>query len=441
VLRDLAFYPSLIHVEGTTEEPAFVVAARMPDERAQVWSTNLWRVASVWKLGQPAASGSGWQMALADSKATLGVHKAGDWTVFAAGFKAGAMGEKLAAKLAAAPASEYPAGGDLLRVEADWPRLKDWTPLLAPYPILPMTMRVSGEGDYIRTQADFHSEKPLDIQYEPWQVPSNFVSEPVVSFTAARGVRPLLAPLPLVEDIGVDPVPNQIFVWGQRLLNGQTMLAVPTDRAKEQMVKIHPTLPAAIADRLNNRISGNIYWLSNQFELVWRGLPVIIPFAKAVHTNDQSFVVAGLFPYMILTNPPPPELFQQLRTEKDILYYDWEITQDRLIHNRHYYQMLDIFARRRTVPTDSPMFVWLQDIHPKLGNAVTEARQTDARTIGMTRRAHLGLTGYELVTFMRWFHSGGFPLTFPRQPNLEIPEKVRELQEKASGRAAPPRTP
>ena len=433
VLRDLAYYPTLIHVEGTTEEPVFVVAARVPDERAKLWSTNLWRVASVWKLGQPEASGSGWQMALADSKATMGVRQAEDWTVFTAGFNADAVGEKVAAKLAAAQASEYPAGGDFLRVEADWPRLKDWTPFFAPYPILPMTMRVNAESDYVRTLAEFISASPIHLAHDAWKIPTNIISEPLVSFTAVRGARPFLREMKLVRDLELDPVPDQVVVWGQRIMNGQTMIAVPAENADRRMTSLASNLPSAIISRMNGQSTGNIYWKSNQFELGWAGLPVILPFARALQTNGQQYLVAGLFPYLMETNPPPPELYQQLFEQEDVLYYDWEITEHRLIHNRHYYQMIDIFSDRHTIKTDAPVFVWMSDVHARLGNAVTEGRMDGPRKIRFSRRSHLGLTGFELVTFMRWLHSDGFPLTYDPQPAIVIPEHLRALQKKEGG--------
>jgi len=117
----------------------------------------------------------------------------------------------------------------------------------------------------------------------------------------------------------------------------------------------------------------------------------------------------------------PPDLFAQLTGRKNLLYYDWEITQERLVHARPLYQLLDILHRRQFTPTNTPSHKWLREVGPLLGNTVTEVTLDAPKQLTLVRKSHLGLTGFELYTLARWIESRGFPLKFEPPPPIESP--------------------
>ncbi len=64
-------------------------------------------------------------------------------------------------------------------------------------------------------------------------------------------------------------------------------------------------------------------------EIDWSGLPFVAPSLQAVHEPAGDFLFAGVFPNGPKNKPPPPELFKQLG-QPNLVYYDWEITAERL---------------------------------------------------------------------------------------------------------------
>jgi hypothetical protein len=165
---------------------------------------------------------------------------------------------------------------------------------------------------------------------------------------------------------------------------------------------------------------GEFAYLSNKSELFWQGLPLAVPYLHPLQDAETEYLVGGLFPSAPGTNPPPPELFAQLRGRKDLVYYDWEITEERLKATRPLYQLLDILNRRQFFPTNAPGQKWLVAISPLLGNTITEVTVSAPKELTLVRRSHIGFTGIELQTLGRWIDSPGFPLKFEPPPSIKM---------------------
>jgi hypothetical protein len=52
---------------------------------------------------------------------------------------------------------------------------------------------------------------------------------------------------------------------------------------------------------------------------------------------------------------------------------------------------------------------WLDAIEAKLGNTITEVTVQSPRELTLSRNAHAGLNGLELVTLAYWLDSTNFP--------------------------------
>jgi hypothetical protein len=202
-----------------------------------------------------------------------------------------------------------------------------------------------------------------------------------------------------------------------------TFLTMPVSNPSNMIRQLAPKVPPMIFDRLPQPW-GSVLWESNKSELYWRGVPFVDPFLKPLRDSGNDYLLFGMFPMGPLTNPPPPELFEQLKGRTNLVYYDWEITEHRLVHAKQLYQLLNIINRRTGASTNWPTQKWLADIGPHLGNTITEATMTSPKDLSLVRKSHLGLTGFELVTLARWVESAGFPLTFePPPPQREPPNR------------------
>jgi hypothetical protein len=125
-------------------------------------------------------------------------------------------------------------------------------------------------------------------------------------------------------------------------------------------------------------------------------------------------------------------LLAQISGRKNLVYYDWEITQERLVHARPLNQLLDIVNRRQFPRTNAPAQKWLRTVGSLLGNTVTEVTLSAPKELTLTRRSHIGFTGAELETLARWLDAPGFPLKF------EPPPPTSALRTNAAIRATKP---
>jgi hypothetical protein len=194
---------------------------------------------------------------------------------------------------------------------------------------------------------------------------------------------------------------------------------MPVANPSNAVQQLAPKLPLLMERHLSPMV-GNFLWISNRSEMVWRGMPFIAPFLKPLRSADTDYLLAGMYPLTPRTNSPPPELFAQFVGRKDLVYYDWEITERRLLHANQTYQLFDILQKRQTMPTSASTHKWLQAVGPLLGNTVTEVRVSSPKELTLLRKSHLGLTGFELATCARWMDSPGFPLSFEPPPPLVL---------------------
>jgi len=92
--------------------------------------------------------------------------------------------------------------------------------------------------------------------------------------------------------------------------------------------------------------------------------------------------------------PAPPELFSQLK-KKNLVYYDWEITQERLKQWRPIWQFAQIIQGKFFPASASDR--WIEAITPKLENSVTEATLEKPNRLKLVRQSQSGFTALELV--------------------------------------------
>jgi hypothetical protein len=151
-------------------------------------------------------------------------------------------------------------------------------------------------------------------------------------------------------------------------------------------------------------------------ELMWTGLPVLVPYLQPVVDHGRSYLHGGIFPLATPpTNTAPPQLFEQLTSRSNLLYYDWEITQARLEQLRPLMQVAGVFLTLPALSTNSISYKWLDAIEPRLGNAVTEVAVVSPKELTVQRTAHVGLTGLELLGLAYWLDNTNFP-----QVNLNL---------------------
>ena len=410
-----------------TAAPELVVAARVSNERAALWQKNLRAALTAWKLGTAADvkvdAASGWEIKRTGLPGVFRFLRAGEWVVFTAGSGTSARATEMLASIKANGRPARPTGA-WLDGDVNLARLDGWLPALENFQNLPVAhFSLSNRADYVRTYATLDFPKAHGWKSEPWQVPTNAIRDPLVSFLAVRGIAPVLEAFPALRDLGYKPTPNQIFGWGYAQLPFQFHYAAPSSNVRPQLKALAPKLEKLVLGAERTRYSGTVTWETNSQQVLWRGLPLAAPHLGEMRVGDREYLTLGAFPPMRSTNMMPPELSSALAGRPELVAFDYEITGPRIIHWRQFYQLAEIASRRSLTPTNFPTEQWLLEVNPKLGESVTELRATSATQMVLVRKSQVGLNAGELVTLAHWLESTNFPAfgVFPAQAGRRGP--------------------
>ena len=421
LLEDFWISEVLVEVRGNPGQTDTAIAIELSDARAQVWDRNLRQLMSGWKLGAPQdltmEGFSGWQVKKAQAPNTFQFMRAGKWVVLGLGQEKPAQ---TAALLSEAKRSGRPLPllkTNFFELSADLPALRAWAPVLAKWPLPPIVATMSGRGEYVRSEVKFQYSSKLPWTFEPWRIPTNLVSEPLTSFTVGQGIAPLLKQMKGLSEAGLNPLPNQFCSWGINYEQCRMFMTMPVQNAIGMVHQLAPKFPVYFQSHFPQTL-GQFLYASNRAEIMVSGIPFMVPIIRAETNGPHQFLFSANFPPLAKHTPVPGEVFSQLAGRTNLLYYDWEITEQRLDHGKQFYQLLSIMDRRQIPGTNSPSKRWLSAIGPKLINTITEITQTGSQELSLVRKSHLGWTGFELATFSAWLDSSGFPYTFDLPPHM-----------------------
>ena len=392
----------------------WLVATRLSEARVRIWRDAAGRLADGWRVKSAAGtnvllliSTNSWcaLAALSDSPGAVA-----DWM--------GRFPNARAVLERGRPAEFAP--GSWLRAEGDLSLILPdiWTAAgTAPN----VTLTVVGKGETLRTEARLQFRNPVNWNLEAWRIPTNSIHDPngsLMSFTAVRGFRPLIADWPWVKALGWGEIPNQLFAWADTHSQFQIFAAVPLRGAGNWLRQFVGAPMTAFKTNFSLNGAGEILFRPDDARLIWGGLPLVVPYVLPAGQAANESLVAGVFPLNEpASNPAPAELFQQLTTKTNLLYYDWEITEARLGQLRPLTQLLSLIFAYPQVEPESPMFHWLDAATPKLGNTLTEIAVVSPRDLQLVRTSHIGLNGAELLALAHWLQTPQFP-ALPRSIGL-----------------------
>lgn len=405
VLEDVLARESIIDWRAT---PVFSLAARVPEARSQVWDKNLRQALAGWNLGTPsplAMTGrTGWELSKA-GVFSIRFTRAGDWTLLTVGQNVLATESALLAKL------KLPrTGGAWLEGEANLIHFKGRIPALEAFENLPTAhFSLSNRADFVRTLVQLDFARPHNWKSEPWQIPTNMLSDRIMDFTAVRGVSGVFETLPFTRDLGWKPALSQVCGWGNRDLPFQFYYAAPAQNVTNRLPLITARLRDEVKRTYGANVQGNIAWNETRQEVVWSGLPLAVPSLLPARDAGREFLVLGLFPVIKTRQPPPKELLEQLGERSDLVLYDWESTEFRIPSWRQIYQIAEIGTHRPLTHTNLVSQRWQYEVAPLLGDSATELRASSPSQMTLVRKSSIGLTAFELVTLSRWLDSSSFP--------------------------------
>ncbi|MEO8429400.1 MAG: hypothetical protein ABI651_20095, partial [Verrucomicrobiota bacterium] len=349
LLDDLLEAESASVLQGLTKQtPEWALAIRLDEERAKLWQTNLWQLMVAWQVGAPAkieeTGSSGWRVRTRDANLFRLVWTGG-WLALGVGQEGlpalQSMLERI--KTDGRPVALNDNSWLSADVNLGWlaealalPAWPKGPPGLWPQAHLDLYSKAD-----LRTKLSLVYPEELRLNLAPWQIPTNIIRDPMISFTAARGISSWLSQLEVAKKLEIKSLPDQLFIWAQSQIPFQTFILMPTTNATNLIASVATHLPLVVDTNLLSRSIWQVFYATNRAELLWRGLPIVIPFLRPVHETAGEYVMAGMFPELPVAIPPPPELIEQVVGPTNLFYYDWEITQARL---RQWRQLAQLYT-------------------------------------------------------------------------------------------------
>jgi len=415
--------------DATNGSPEFALAIRLDAARMQLWQTNLGNVLEAWTAMSVEKKPNGWEFKKHHQPNLIRFVRAGDWAVFGWGQDKLPLNDELVRRILAEKRPAAAEKNNWLTADLDWPRLARCFPMLKAVDLPETQCQAAGRDGNLHLDGKLIFPQPLAMTLEKWRMPTNTIHEPIISFTAVRGIAPWLEKQNWARPYEISPVPNQAFLWAMAQMPLQTFAAVPVPDGK-----------AALGE-LGQKMSAHTNWqghfmmpvtmVMTNDEISWRGLPFIAPNLQALHEPAGDVLLAGVFPNSPRSKPLPPELLMQLgRT--NLVYYDWEITAARLKLLPQLTQLALMVTHHQQLDMQSAAGKWLDHVGPTLSNTMTEVTQTAPNELSFTRKAPGGFTAIELTALANWLEAPNFPGCDLRLP----PPKFKRPHPKTPGAPA-----
>jgi hypothetical protein len=316
--------------------------------------------------------------------------------------------QKLSEKLSGSETNFLQATIDGAMLVEAMPMLRQW---VKPAKI---DLNVFARKEKVRLTATVRFPQDTAWSGSEFLIPERMIRDPLISFTVGNNLAAFLGPRPWTQQLKYDPFARQFSAWGQTELPFQMNFALVEPKAQEELKKIRENLPAMVNPTLQKHRLGEIGGIPQAQDVLWKGLPAIIPFLTTTNVDGTSYLFSRIFVPTPSTNPPPAELLGQIKGRKDLIYYDWEITQERL----QTWQMIETLtlapyedirfstqhiskkARANKITTEE----WLTAASQEMGNAITEVTRANPREVKIVRASDGLFTAWEWVVLTRVMH-------------------------------------
>jgi hypothetical protein len=270
-------------------------------------------------------------------------------------------------------------------------------------------LTVIGDGQDVRTRAELDFPQPLNLELDAWNIPTNLVHDPLIGFTAIRGIRSLLKDFKPWNDLQVGAPPNQLYFWGMAGMPILEFAAAPMKDASNTVHKAAERIPQAVNPWLAGKRMGNLTHANTFDGLDWKSAPFMEPQLRSEVNNSGGFAFVTLIPPGGTNRPPPSELLQSVYGRTNLVFYDWELTALRLEQVLYLGQLLRLVAQTAQMPPLSASLDLLKSSGPALGNCVTVVTAEGANHLSLIRRSICGFSSVELHLLADWLESPRFP--------------------------------
>ena len=250
-----------------------------------------------------------------------------------------------------------------------------------------------------------------ELSLRDWQYPTNLIYDPLVSWTAIRGVAPQVLSLLGLEGYLQGQEIGQMYLWAQAESPFQSYAVVHVKDSASVLKAANAELSRHYSTNAEpGKLDGLVMYDAEKQILALSSAPFVVPMLSGTENQKPGFLGFSMVPRQRSVQPVPKELLQQLQ-QPGLVVYDWEITSENFVHWWINLQNRDLSLGLNPAPGDGLANLWLTDTLAKVDNTVTQVRQSGPGVFTWTRKAPVGLSAMEWVVLGRWLD----PAT-PRKP-------------------------
>ena len=162
----------------------------------------------------------------------------------------------------------------------------DWS---LPSGLPKVTVTAIGDRGNVRTAAALNFPQPLPFNLERWNIPTNLIHEPIVSFTAVQGLTAWLPSLSGWQDLQLGPPPGQLYFWAQSGVPFLSFCAASLSNSSNQVGQISDLLVHRANPWLTNNGLGRFERATNFHGAVWADLGIVTPYLKSSSGERHRF--------------------------------------------------------------------------------------------------------------------------------------------------------
>jgi hypothetical protein len=415
LLDDLLQQEFYLEVRQATNQPGqLAFAIRLNDERAALWKTNLALVLQSLTGVLPTWSKQhqDWSLAKHQIPNLIQLTRANGWTLLGAAQDHNDLLDDMLGRIrqtrlpfpAPITNSWLSTAVALKRVAAAFS-----LPWNLPEDLPKISFDVVADGKNVWTYGDLYFSAPLAMELEPWNIPTNLIDQPLLSFTAIRGVRPWLAAAQAWSSLAIGPPPDQLFFWALQGSLMHTFFAAPLPDASNAVHRLSEVVLQKSEPWFASHDLATLERSETYNGLAWKGVPYLWPFLQSHVTTNGAFVFGGFIPNEP-SEPFSPDSLQDLLRQTNVVVHDWEITGRRIEQWIYIGQFIRFVSRQAQLPPDTAGQSWLRAAAPRLGSCVTQVTRTGPAQLSFNRKSTIGFTAIELNLLVDWLESPTFPI-------------------------------
>ena len=424
ILPDLGLGETALSVTPGDNSPSITLVAAMSKTRGNEWIKQLKKLTTQdgSKIEEKTQEGyTGWREDFAGGR-SIGFGYADGWMMLGIGESTFKQLKQAAVRISE-KGRPFPANTDQdLTVKVKASALPAALQNQLPQKARSVSITSRLRKDNFFTKAVVTFDEALPAKAAKWEIPTRTITDPLASFTAARGVG-LSQAKRVLDAAQLKPSNGQFFAWSQARTKFQSFFAVKVDDPAAEI--------AGLAKRIGDfkkpgakgeNFIGKVVHDPKKPVVTWGNVPLFAPYLTKANSVDKGYVVGGVFPPDPIKKPIPQELLNEFVNKEDLVYYNWEITGQRLEKWNLLIQFAAILSDRRgQLVNKTKGIAFITSLFQKLGNTITDAA-VSGNELTITRKSHLGLSALEIALLTRWLDNPQFPkLTLEWPKTTEAP--------------------